>query len=90
MQLKVPNAQRIEEMETAFLAQAKEFTRSLEDMNEELAAAAEKLKEQAVELFTLNNECLILDTPMLRDQIAELKSQLKELKLGMSRTDKEE
>jgi aspartate/tyrosine/aromatic aminotransferase len=77
----VPDARHVEELETTFLNKAQEFSKRLEDMNEGLADAAEKLKEQAVHLFVLNNEALFMNSPALSDRIADLRAQLKAMRV---------
>jgi aspartate/tyrosine/aromatic aminotransferase len=77
----LPDTRHVEELETTFLNKAQEFSKRLEDMNEGLAEATEKLKEQAVHLFVLNNEALFMNSPALVDRIAELRVQLKAMRV---------
>lgn len=82
----ITDSRHAEELETTFLNKAQEFSKRLEEMNESLADASEKLKEQAVQLYALNNEALFLNSPALSDRIATLRAVLQELRLDLGCT----
>jgi len=71
----------VDKLEIAFLNKAQEYSKRLEEMNEGLAETVEKLKEQAVHLYALNNEALFMNSPTIIDQVEALRVQVREMLL---------
>jgi len=77
----LPDSHQVDKLEIAFLNKAQEYSKRLEEMNEGLAETVEKLKEQAVHLYALNNEALFMNSPTIIDQVEALRVQVREMLL---------